>query len=501
MVALKEGKVSLPDKRSILRCETMLLRLTEKRSCILRRLSCNWNEEMGYWRLLKNVKVSISWLMDWVLCCSQSQFSVLGRHILSIQDSSSVGFQMRGSQKKGLTSVGSGGDRPGFIVHPNLLLDAQDGRCLGLGALSISDQWVSKGTAYEMQHVECSEKKTGRWLESGKSIRRFLQSAQAITHIADREADFYEMLLEFGQNRQAHEHLIVRVKDNRLLGHMEGRGKAKLAGKADEQVQTIQDGQNIALTFPYRSLLSDVVACLPVQAQWLIQLPNTDKRAAREAKVALRFMSKVPIRRPMKLFKRTYQGQPLPLFIYMNVVDLVEIMPDDATYQSLHWRIYTSHPLNDIEQAKQIIQWYCWRWKIELLFATVKSSGLNLEYALVEYGDKLKKLAIFVLMAAIKTIQLLQARDGQSQQIITECFSQQETELIQTLSPKLEGNTLKQKNPHDPNSLAFATWVIARLGGWKGFKSQRPPGIKTISRGLLEFYNLKYAKALFDNSV
>jgi hypothetical protein len=124
-----------------------------------------------------------------------------------------------------------------------------------------------------------------------------------------------------------------------------------------------------------------------------------------------------------------------------------------------------------------------------------------LECALVEYGDKLKKLAILVLMAAIQVIQLLQARDGQSQQMITDCFSQEEIELIKQLNPKLEGNTQKQKNPHPPQSLAFATWVIARLGGWKGLKSQRPPGIKTISRGLMAFFKIKYAKKLLDNFV
>ena len=494
-------KFKLPDTRSLLRCESFLLRLTEKRSCILRQLSGSWSEEMGYWRLLKNVKVSISWLIDWVLNRCQEQFEVCGRHILSIQDSSSIGFHLRGSQKRGLSCVGTVGNCPGFIVHSNLLLDAQDGRCLGLGALSIHDQWISQGSAYEMRHVECGEKKTGRWLESGKSARSFLHSAQTITHIADREADFYEMLLEFGQNHQANEHLIVRVNDDRLLGHMEARGKAKHGGKAHEQVQTLENGQNIEMSFPYRSLLSEVVEALPLQGNWCIDLPQTAKRQARQATVALRFMSKVPIRRPTKLFKRTYEGKPLPFFIYVNVIDLVEIMPDDATYAPLHWRIYTSHPVNSVEQAQQVIIWYGWRWKIELLFATVKSSGLNLENALVEYGDKLKKLAIFVLMAAIKTIQLLQARDGQSQQIITECFSQQDTELIQALNPKLEGNTQKQKNPYHPQSLAFATWVMARLGGWKGYKSHRPPGIKTIARGLMEFYNLKQAKKMFDNSV
>jgi hypothetical protein len=240
---------------------------------------------------------------------------------------------------------------------------------------------------------------------------------------------------------------------------------------------------------------------LPVQAQWILHLPPNPKREAREAKVALKYMSKVPIRRPTKLYRRTYEGKPLPFFIYMNVIDLEEIMPKDATYKPLHWRIYTSHTVENIEQAKQVIQWYCWRWKIELFFATVKSSGLDLEFALVEYGDKLKKLAILVLMAAIQVIQLLQARDGQSQQNILDCFSQKEANLIHELNPKLEGNTLKQKNPHPPQSLAFATWVIARLGGWKGLKSHRPPGIKTISRGLLAFFQIKYAKGLFDNSV
>ena len=106
-------------------------------------------------------------------------------------------------------------------------------------------------------------------------------------------------------------------------------------------------------------------------------------------------------------------------------------------------------------------------------------------------------------MAAIQIIQLLQARDGESQQNMIDCFSSQEVELIQKLSPQLEGNTEKQKNPHPKDSLAFATWVIARLGGWKGYKSHRPPGIKTISRGLLLFYQIKHAAQLleFDNSV
>ena len=48
--------------------------------------------------------------------------------------------------------------------------------------------------------------------------------------------------------------------------------------------------------------------------------------------VIRRYASKVRIRRPMNLYRRTYQGKPLPFFIYINVVDLVETCPPDATY-------------------------------------------------------------------------------------------------------------------------------------------------------------------------
>ena len=490
----------LPDKRLLERGEVLKSRLVENRSCVIRQLSRSWKEEMGFWRYLKNKKVSVQWQIEQSLAAMKSHQDFVGRHILSIQDSSTIGFKVATGLKKGLDSVGSVGSCPGFIVHPNLLIDADDGRCLGLGDLAIFDEWVAKGDKYSQKQVSAEEKKSVRWLDSGKAIRPLLQSAETITHIADRESDFYEMLLEFGQNRQENEHLLVRVSEDRLLGHMEGRGKAKYGFKPDEKVMT---GKDIETTFPYRTKLSKLVEKLPIQAQWTLNLPSNPKRAARKAEVALRYATKVPLRRPVNLYKRTYQGKPLPFYIYMNVVDLVEICPSDALYEPIHWRIYTTHALENIEQAKQIVQWYCWRWKIELLFATVKSSGLNLEFALIQYGDKLKKRAILVLMAAIQIIQLLQARDGESQQNMIDCFSSQEVELIQKLSPQLEGNTEKQKNPHPKDSLAFATWVIARLGGWKGYKSHRPPGIKTISRGLLLFYQIKHAAQLleFDNSV
>jgi hypothetical protein len=54
------------------------------------------------------------------------------------------------------------------------------------------------------------------------------------------------------------------------------------------------------------------------------------------------------------------------------------------------------------------------------------------------------------------------------------------------MNAKLEGSTDKLRNPHAPASLAWLSWIVARLGGWSGYTSKgyKPPGPKTIARGL-----------------
>ncbi|MEZ4919813.1 MAG: IS4 family transposase [Saprospiraceae bacterium] len=484
------------DKRLIARGDLFLSRMVENQTCIVRKLSKDWKEQMGFWRWLSNDKVSVNWLLGRIDQSVSANASIKGCHVLSIQDSSTISFFSGiDRNKKGLSRVGTVGDMGGFILHPSLLLDADDGRCLGLGNLSIHNQWVSSVDEEAARNMAAEEKKTGRWLSTGEQVRAHLTEAQQVTHVADREADFYEMLLEFGQNRRKNEHLIVRVNQDRLLGQMQGRGRPRSNHEGDEQVQT---GLGLRISFPNRTPLSKLVEQLPVMALWTLNLPANPKRKARLAQVKLRYAQQVPLRRPKNLYKRTYQAAPLPLFIRMNVIDLQEELPPGADYQPLHWRIYTSHPLENNEQAKQVIQWYCWRWKIELLFASVKAKGLNLEFALLEHAERLKKLAILVLMAAIQVIQLIQARDGESKQSILGCFSKQEAELIRQINPKVEGNTLKQKNPHPSDSLAYAAWVIGRLGGWSGYKTHRPPGIKTMARGLERFFQIKNSARFFD---
>lgn len=480
------------DKRLAARSKFILTRIIEKRSCVLHQLSNNWEEEMGMWRFLKNDR--FSWESLRKDCLSDMPDESSGRHVLSIQDGSTISLYGYLKKRQGFGKMGSRGDHPGFVVHPSLVLSADDGRCLGLGDMQIHDGQMSfdqickQGDAW--RKAETKTKKSGVWLQCGKSARQQLQNAAQVTHIADREADFFEMLLEFGQKKVANEHLIVRSNHDRHLGHVGLVGKSPYKGEPDICIQTGFDTPPIQLR--HRALVSQLLEILPLRAVIQVNLPATHKRKKRTATLAIRFAEQIPICRPIKASGRIYEGQTLPGSVRIAIVEAREITPDLPPDQTpVYWRLYTSHDINSVEDALQIIKWYTWRWKIELFFAVIKSSGLNLEHALIEHAPRLKKLAILVAMAAVKIIQLLQAREGESDQLLTDLFTEQEITLLNQINPKLEGNTEKQKNPHPKNSLPFAVWIIARLGGWKGYKTHRPPGIKTISRGLNIFYQIK----------
>jgi hypothetical protein len=72
-------------------------------------------------------------------------------------------------------------------------------------------------------------------------------------------------------------------------------------------------------------------------------------------------------------------------------------------------------------------------------------------------------------------------RDGQANRPMSDVFAPEDQPLIERIGQTLEGKTERQKNPHPSGSLAHATWVCARLGGWNGYG--RKPGPIVLARG------------------
>lgn len=90
------------------------------------------------------------------------------------------------------------------------------------------------------------------------------------------------------------------------------------------------------------------------------------------------------------------------------------------------------------------------------------------------------------------TLQLVQARDGKSAEPASTAFNKDQIEVLTALGSSYEGRTKLQSNPHSPQSLAWAAWIIARLGGWDGYPRTKPGPI-TMRHGLQYFLGVAQA--------
>jgi hypothetical protein len=97
------------------------------------------------------------------------------------------------------------------------------------------------------------------------------------------------------------------------------------------------------------------------------------------------------------------------------------------------------------------------------------------------------KMVAIAARAATLVIQLVQARDGPDTLPAGFAFSPEEIEVLETINKDVQGKTELQKNPHRKRTLAWAAWIIAKLGGWSGYATHTPPGPITFHNGLERF--------------
>ena len=214
-------------------------------------------------------------------------------------------------------------------------------------------------------------------------------------------------------------------------------------------------------------MLYDAAGSFPLAGQRKINLPARDPgKPKRTAVVEMRY-GEVKIRRP-----DAEPDRSLSRTVRLRVVEAKEVEPP-ADVEPLHWRLLTTHEIADAAGAWQIVGWYQRRWVIEQLHRVLKSQGLQLEDSQVNTAERLEKLAAAAVKAACIDIQLTQERDGKHQLPGAIVFTEAEMDTIEALVPTLEGKTDRQKNPHPVKSLARATWVVARLGGWNCY--YKPP--------------------------
>jgi hypothetical protein len=218
-----------------------------------------------------------------------------------------------------------------------------------------------------------------------------------------------------------------------------------------------------------------------------VTIPAAPGRKEREAEVAVRF-SAVVLRKPSH-----GAAADLPASVTLTLVDVRETCKPKAG-EPIHWRLLTTHAVTNVEEARRIVDLYRMRWTIEQFFRTLKTAGFDIEDTDIGEPRAMINFVAAATAAAITVMQLVQARDGTTEQTLLQAFEPSDQPLLEALSAKLEGKTARQKNPYPKGSLAFAAWVIARLGGWTGYYGK--PGPRVMREGLDDFKRIKYGATL-----
>ncbi|GAA3922035.1 hypothetical protein GO495_01745 [Chitinophaga oryziterrae] len=156
----------------------------------------------------------------------------------------------------------------------------------------------------------------------------------------------------------------------------------------------------------------------------------------------------------------------------------------------------TTKKVEDLEAALLCIEWYTCRWITEV-FRILKKEGFDIEASELSQGKAIRKLCLMMQETIIKLFIVQIAYATETKTDSQSCFSREEVQCMEWQAPQLEGKTEKQKNPYRSPDLKRYIWVIARLGGWKGYSSQRKPGITTFGIRLQKFSAIMQGWLLF----
>jgi hypothetical protein len=420
-------------------------------SCIRQLAQRSRAREIQFTRFLRNKAVTAEEIV--AHAAERTAARATGRDIVVVQDTSELSLGGRSAKANGYGPIGKGGALRGLLVHAALALDASNAGVVGLVEAKVWNR--TGGKAKHRRSRATKQKESQRWLDSTRRAAEVLTEAASITVVSDREGDIYEHFAF----RPKTTDLIVRACQNRRI-------------ETDEEEQI--------------DLLFSHVDSLPEAGRLKVNIPAAPGRKARRSELAVRF-SRVVLRRPL------HGAADLPATVTLTMVDVRETStPKDG--KRIHWRLLTTLPVTNIADARRIVDLYRMRWVVEEYFHTQKTGGFDIEAADISDPEAMIRFAAAVAVAAVSVMQLVKARDGTTGQNLLETFESADQPILEAISAKLEGKTERQKNAHPKGSLAFAAWVIARLGGWDGYYGK--PGPKTMRLGLEAFQRIKFGTTL-----
>jgi hypothetical protein len=290
------------------------------------------------------------------------------------------------------------------------------------------------GKSKKRKQTAFEDKESYHWYKGITTVNALLGDGVQKIHIADREADIYELFFcSYEQNTD----LLIRARHNRKLSD--------------------------------KSMLWDAVGAKPAAARTKLVIPDKTGKKRTAIEVEIRY-HQAEILRP-KQSSDQYES------VSMTAIELKQVSAKQEWQDGpLHWKLLTTLAVHTVTEALQCVKWYCYRWLIER-FHYVLKSGTQIEELQLKRATSLQKAIHVYSISAMRMMQLVyQSRQTPNVSCELVLTKDQWAVLYMLIhkSPKL---------PDLPPSLGHAADWLGKLGGHLGRKSDGPAGLKAVWTG------------------
>jgi len=357
--------------------------------------------------------------------------------VLAVQDTTSLNYSTHpASEMLGL--IGTEPNGPiGMLVHSTLAFN-RAGTPLGLVDVQC---WTRSPEDFGKKHARYDlpfeQKESVRWLRSLEALER-LQSQcprTRLVSVGDREADIYELFV-WASAKPGRPDLLVRAERSRVL-----------MGEAGE-------------LWPH-------VEGLPVTGEMELRVPRRGNRAARIARLEIRF-AEVELRAPKR--------KPELGAVRLRAV-LAREVEAPAGALPLEWMLLSTLAVDTFEQAVETLRWYAGRWGIEV-FHRVLKSGCQIETRQLAGADRIEACLAIDLVVAWRIFHLTKLGRETPDVPCTVYFQEHEWKALHVFV------TRRRQVPAQVPTLRAMVRLMAGLGGFQGRKGDGEPGTKALWLGL-----------------
>jgi hypothetical protein len=446
------GTATFGDRRRATRLQTLVTALAAAPGAsISEACGGDWGQTQAAYRVLGNEHLVVDDLIDSIAAATSERVQASpATSVLLVQDTTEIRpTSGRGAQDLG--PLANPGTR-GLFLHSTLAVTA-DGLPLGIAHQEVwtrdDDEPPSRPARYR---TPIEGKESAKWLRGTQQALSRLAPHQHGIVVADREADIFELY----HLCQAHDaDLIVRAAQNRRIVEpaaklADAATSAPIRGTATVAVGRARDRAPRTATVTIQSTTvtvrpPDLASYAAARRRWWAEHPDGERLV------------------PADL-------APLAL----GVVEVTEVDPP-AGVTPLHWRLLTTLPVATLADCTRVLDGYARRWLAER-FHYVLKSGCRLEHRQLESVGGWQRATVVSSVVAWQVLWLTElgrVQPGVSAALVVP------TAVWQAVGALVSGNI-----PQTPPELATLVGQLGRLGGHLGRRSDGPPGVQTLWRGL-----------------